>query len=509
LQVFEAQPVRNSMDSQPVIVGVGESIDRSRAIADAKEPLALMAEALQAAQADAGVELLRHVDTLSVIREFSWPYTDAPALLAARLGMPAAVRTYGEDGGETPIRFIHEGAQRIANGEASMVAVVGAEAAYTTAAAWKASTVPPWSHRDATAKVPTGRDLVSAEAVACGVVQPIQVYPFFENAFVAAQGQTQAAAIRASAEMYSRLSAIAVQQPCSWAQQSFTIDELVEAGPDNRPVAWPYGKRMVANPMVNQGAAIILTSRARARELGIADDRMIHIWGGAHAREHRDFLQRDGYARSTAQDAVLQSLAERVDGAQEFQALELYSCFPCVPKMALHALGLPADTPMSVTGGLSFFGGPLNNYMGHATVAMTRALREADERPALLYGQGEYVTKHHAVVLSRRPDERAFDGVNPSVQARADCAAAVVPKLVTDYSGEATIETFTVIYGRDMQPDYGAVIARTAAGDRLLARVPAEDRETIALLTAPGASPIGDRGRVERLDERRLRWTSA
>lgn len=500
--------MRKFLDRQPVIIGVGESIDRSRSPAEAKEPIALMAEALQAAQQDAGAELLRHVDTLSVIREFSWPYIDAPGLLASRLGMPAAARSYGEDGGETPIRFIHEAAQRIASGASGIVAVVGAEAAYTTAAAWKSNTVLPWQNRDTNAKIPTGRELVSAEALACGVVQPIQVYPFFENAFVAAQGQTQAEAIEACAAMYSRLSAIAAQQPCAWAQQRFTVDELVQTGPENRPVAWPYSKRMVANPMVNQGAAIILTNRARARELGIADDRMIHVCGGAYAREHRDFLQRDGYARSTAQNAVLQSVAERTGGAGSFQMLELYSCFPCVPKMALHALELPADTPVSVTGGLSFFGGPLNNYMGHATVAMVRALREADERPALLYGQGEYVTKHHALVLSRRPDEGAFDDMNPCVQDRAELAAGVVPKRVTDYSGEATVETFTVIYDRDMQPDYGAVIARTPAGERLLARVPADDRDTIARLTAPGPSPIGSKGRVEKLDERRLRWTA-
>jgi acetyl-CoA C-acetyltransferase len=501
--------MRKFLDRQPVIIGVGESIDRSRSPVEAKEPIALMAEALQAAQQDAGAELLRYVDTLSVVREFSWPYIDAPGLLASRLGMPAVTRGYGEDGGETPIRFIHEAAQRIASGASGIVAVVGAEAAYTTAAAWKSNTVLPWQNRDTNAKIPSGRELVSAQALACGVVQPLQVYPFFENAFVAAQKQTQAEAIASSAAMYSQLSAVAAQQPCAWAQQRFTADELAQAGPENRPLAWPYSKRFVANPMVNQGAAIILTNRARARELGIPDDRMIHVWGGAHAREHRDFLQRDGYARSVAQNAVLQSLAERVGGAQQFQMLELYSCFPCVPKMALHALGLPADSAISVTGGLSFFGGPLNNYMSHAAVAMTRALRDADERPALLYGQGEYVTKHHAIVLARRPDEGAFDDTNPCVQDRAELSAGVVPRLVTEYAGDATVETFTVIYDRDMQPEYGAVIARTPAGDRLLARVPADDRETIARLTSPGPSPIGSKGRVDQLDERRLRWTAA
>ncbi|MES0875377.1 acetyl-CoA acetyltransferase [Sinimarinibacterium thermocellulolyticum] len=501
--------MRKFLDRQPVIIGVGESIDRGRSLAEAKEPMALMVEALQAAQQDAGTALLQHVDTLYVVREFSWPYVDPPGLLAWRLDMPASHRFYGEDGGETPIRCLHEAAQRIASGASGVVAVVGAEAAYTTAAAWKSNVPLPWQHRDSTAKTPTGRDFVSETALVCGVVQPAHVYPFFENAFAAARGKTQAEALVESAEMYSRLSAIAARQPFAWSQRTYRPEEMLNTDADNRWVAWPYCKRMVANPMVNQGAAILLTNRARAREMGVADDRMIHVWGGAYAREHRDYLQRDSYSRSAAQTAVLQSVAERVGGAQAFQALEIYSCFPCVPKMALHALGLPDDTSVSVTGGLSFFGGPLNNYMSHAAVAMTRVLREADERPALLYGQGEYLTKHHALVLSRCPDEGAFDDMNPCVQARADLMMSVVPELLHWYEGEATVETFTVLYDRQMQPDFGAVIARTPIGERLLARVPAGDRDTINWLTAPGRSPIGSHGRVQKLDEHRLRWVAA
>jgi acetyl-CoA acetyltransferase len=494
-------------DRLPVIVGVGECLDRPASPAEGKEPMALMAEALQAAEQDAGAALLGHVDTLRVVREFSWPYRDAPGLLAWRLGMPVTDKAYGEDGGETPMRFLHEAAQRIARGESGVVAVVGAESAHTVSASWKANVKLPWQHRDEAARMPSGRDLVSPGALAHGLVQPIHVYPLFENAFVAAAGQTQQEGINESAALFSRFSAVAARQPSTWSTEVYSAEDIATPGPQNRWIAWPYTKRMVANPLVNQGAAFLLTNLARARELGIAEERMIHVWGGAEAREHRDFLQRDSYARSPAQEAVLLSLAERVGGAEAFQALELYSCFPCVPKMSVKTLGLKREVPLTVTGGLSFFGAPLNNYMSHATVAMVRHLRAADARPALLYGQGEFVTKHHGVVVAREPGPDAFHGAPMSVQDRADLLRGAVPNLVEDDTGAATLETFTVVYGREMQPDYGAVIARTVSGERLIAQVPATDTDTLARLLDPGASPVGLSGTVSRLDAKRLRWS--
>ena len=89
-----------------------------------------------------------------------------------------------------------------------------------------------------------------------------------------------------------------------------------------------------------------------------------------------------------------------------FDAIELYSCFPCVPKMARRTLGLGADVQPTVTGGLTFFGAPLNTYMTHAACAMVRKLR-GGARLGLLYGQGGFVTKHHGLVLSRQPPREA------------------------------------------------------------------------------------------------------
>lgn len=500
-----------SADRQPVIIGVGEVLDRPAVAHEGREPMALMLAALRDAERDTGVSVLRHIDSLDVVRESSWPYLDAAGLLASKLGINPTRSRYGEDGGESPIRFAHEAAQAIARGEVTVAAVVGAESAHTTAAAWKAGVMPPWSDRDPKAKLPDGRDLVGPLAIAHGAILPTQVYPFFENAAVAHWGQTQAEGIAESAAVCSAMSAVAATQPNAWSKQVFAAEAVATPSADNRMIAWPYPKRMVANPLVNQGAAVILTSRAQALAWGIAEDRLVHVWGGTHARECRDYLQRDAYHASAAQRAVLETARARACGQDgSFAEVELYSCFPCVPKMARRILELPADAPMTVTGGLNFFGAPLNSYMNHATVAMVRRLRAADhDRPVLLYGQGEYVTKHHALVVARVPDDGRFAAVDPDVSAQADALRGAVPELVLDYTGPATLETFTVFYGRDGQPTQGVVIARNPQDQRLMASVATDDRSTLDRLLAPGASPVGEPGTVQTLDARRLAWSIA
>ena len=154
------------------------------------------------------------------------------------------------------------------------------------------------------------------------------------------------------------------------------------------------------------GGALILTSLAKARAAGVPEDRIVYALGGASAEEPRDYLIRDQFFESHPQNAVLKAIMDLVEGdGKKFDAIELYSCFPVVPKMARRTLGLGPDVQPTVTGGLTFFGAPLNTYMTHAACAMVRKLRDGGKL-GLLYGQGGFVTKHHALVLSREAPTR-------------------------------------------------------------------------------------------------------
>jgi acetyl-CoA C-acetyltransferase len=493
-------------DRIPVIVGVGEITDRPKEITDGLEPLILLIEALKRAEADSGAMLLGEIDSLDVVNFLSWRYREPEKLLSSRLGIHPKHAYYGPVGGESPIRYLHQAAQRIARGESSVAAICGAEAQSTATRAERAGITLPWTPFAHDVEEPKrGAAFQKPMAVKLGVFRPVSVYPFYEAATSAHWGQTPREAMAESGALWSAYSQVACENPNAWLTRRFAPEEITTPSVDNRLIAWPYTKLMVANPTVNMGGALLITSLLKARAAGIPEHRLIHVLGGASAEEPRDYLERDQFVESHAQNAVLAAVTDLVGGqAKAFDAIELYSCFPCVPKMARRTLGLGADVKPTVTGGLTFFGAPLNTYMTHAACAMVRKLR-GDARLGLLYGQGGFVTKHHALVLSRQvpPGPLAQE---TSVQSEADRHRGPVPVFATEASGTARIESFTAIFGRDNAIEHGVVMLRTSDNARALARVPAHDGATVAHLLDTDRSPVGSSGAIARADDGVLEW---
>ncbi len=496
-------------DRIPVIVGVGEITDRPKDIAAGLEPLTLLEQALKRAEADSGGKLLGEISSLDIVNFLSWRYRDPEKQLADRLGIKPKHAYYGPVGGESPIRYLHEAAQRIARGECSVAAVCGAEAQSSATKAERAGVKLPWTPFAHDVEEPKrGAAFQKPMAVKLGVFRPVTVYPFYEAATSAHWGQTPREAMAESGSLWSTYSSVASQNPNAWLKRSFTSDEITTPTPDNRLIAWPYTKLMVANPTVNMGGAVLLTSLAKARAAGIAEDRLVHVWGGASAEEPRDYLIRDQFFESHPQNAVLKAVMNLVGGdGKAFDAIELYSCFPCVPKMARRTLGLGADVQPTVTGGLTFFGAPLNTYMTHAACAMVRKLR-GGAKLGLLYGQGGFVTKHHALVLSRQPPQAPL-AQDASVQAEADRHRGAVPDFVTEAKGRGAVESFTVIYGRHGEVEHGVVMLRTPDNARALARVPAQDGATLAHLLNMDRTPVGSTGDIVSADDGVLEWRVA
>lgn len=493
-------------DRTPVIVGVGEVQDRPSDPAAALEPLALMEAAVRAADADAGrhggASFLARVDSLDIINLVSWRYDRVAERLSARLGIAPARAVYGLVGGETPTTRLHEAALRIMNGDSLVAVVTGGEAQNAVGRAKKAGVDLPWTPA---VKVPENpiipSEHVTPLALQHAIFQPLHIYPLYENACTHAWGQTPAQALAETGAAYARISAVAAENPNAWGRQAFTADEIVTPVDDNRMICWPYTKRMIANNNVNMAAAVVMTSLAAARAAGIAEADMVFVHGGAAAGEPMDYLLRDGFTRSVAQDAVLAQAMRIAPGG--FDRVELYSCFPTVPKMARRTLGLPADTEFSVMGGLSFAGAGLNCYMLHSACTMVRRLREAPADQALLYGQGGYVTKHHALVVGSRPPDAAWLMMDRDVQPSAEAARGAVPALALDHEGAASVETFSIVFGRDGKPSHGSVVGRTETGARVFARVGADD---LAGFLSLDASPVGRAGHVELGDDGLQRW---
>src|SRR6187200_924668 len=215
-----------SEDRIPVIVGVGEITDRPKEIADGLEPLALLEEALKRAEVDSGGKLLGDIQSLDIVNFLSWRYRDPEKLLSDRLGIKPTHAYYGPVGGESPIRYLHEAAQRIARGECSVAAVCGAEAQSTATKAQRGGIELPWTpFADDVEEPKRGAAFQKPMAVKRGVFRPITVYPLYESATSAHWGQTPREAMAESGELWSTYSGVASQNENSWMKRRLTPDE--------------------------------------------------------------------------------------------------------------------------------------------------------------------------------------------------------------------------------------------------------------------------------------------
>jgi acetyl-CoA C-acetyltransferase len=128
----------------------------------------------------------------------------------------------------------------------------------------------------------------------------------------------------------------------------------------------------------------------------------------------------------------------------EVSMLDLYSCFPVAVQLAQRELGISAERPFTITGGLTFAGGPLNSYCLHALARSVELLRGSDGETAMLTGNGGFFTKHSCTILGSDPSGSAFAVAHPQ-----DQVDALPSRPMPGAADTGTIETYTVTYGRD------------------------------------------------------------
>ncbi len=477
------------MDSErtPVIVGTGQINDRD----DRLDPVALAAAALRRA---GGGDWLTRLDRLSLVDQIAFPEVDDFAGdVAAALGIAPECHTTPMPHGDAPVRLLNEAAIRIARGESRVEAIAGAEALRTAAKR------PPYT---GTIARPRRFAPPSALAARYGLVLPSDIYPLYENATRAAWRQTLAQGQAENATIWANMSRVAAANSYAWLRDPVDAATISTPSASNRPIAHPYTKLMVANAAVNQGAALIVASLAEAQRRGLAEDALVYVGAGAAAHESDDILERDGFAASAAmRTSILGALEASEIAPRNLDHVELYSCFPCIPKMARRLIDWPVDRPASVYGGLTFGGGPIGNAMGHALAAMAAKLRGTSQR-GLVFANGGYATHNHSLVLSGRVFAYGLSARSYESEVPPSAAPAVTP----DYAGPATIETYTVLFDRTGAVRHGVIIARTPDGARTLARIPASDAKTLAFLTDGHSDPVGSAGQIARDEEGLGRW---
>jgi acetyl-CoA C-acetyltransferase len=462
----------------PVVVGVGQ-VSQRVAPADARAPIALLADACRRADADAGGarSLLERADVVAVAQIGSWRYPDPGALLARQLGIEPRSTVVSTVGGNSPQLLVNEMAARIQRNDLDIAIVGGAEAMHTR---WRARREPrvelTWeTGDDPPCEWVVGDDRPGAsnyESAHAALAPPL-VYPLFETALRAASGRSVEAHQRHVSELWARFAAVAAGNPDAWSQQAFTPEEIRTVSPDNRMVCFPYPKRMCANIDVDQAAALLLCAYETARAAGVPDDRMVFLHAAAEVHDHYFFSERWSLADSPAIATAVGDAAEAAGiTLDDIARFDLYSCFPSAVQVAMRALALAPDDPrpLTVTGGLGFAGGPVNNYPTHAIARMVEVLRADPASFGCTTALGWYISKHAAGVWSASPPANGFRRVDPAVsQARVDPSPRREPAGLID--GSATLEATSVAFERDGTPSLGIVTALTADGRRAMANV--------------------------------------
>jgi len=478
----------------PVIIGVGEINDRPDNPREGLDSVELMVAAVRNADKDAGGGWIDRCDWLVNVAQMSFRDLDVVKMLPEALKIAPKTRIEKRPFGDVPLQLVSDAANAIASGEASVCITCGGEALRTSAQR-------PREEGGGGVQLGKMKEVTIDVQQRYGLTTPTDIYPLYENASRASWGQSLEEGQAETGKIWSTMSQVASTAQGAWIKQPRTAEEITTIDAGNRPLAFPYSKLQVANSSVNQAAALIMTSLAIAREAGIDEGQLVFVGAGAQAYEADAPLARDTFTATPSMAVTLEKALE-FNGvtSDDLDFVELYSCFPCVPKNARRELGVSADRPLTVHGGLTFGGGPLGNYMMHATAAMVRKLRESGQY-GLLYANGGFCTHHHTLVLSNHQVSGVSFPQDYDVNAAADARRGPIPANDQSYEGPATIETYTVFHSREGDPTSAAVLALTPQGKRVVSKVDGSDSAMIAFLTDGKEEPVGSAGRTQAQGE--------
>ncbi|MBO0852632.1 MAG: acetyl-CoA acetyltransferase [Nocardia sp.] len=476
----------------PVIVGVGQVVDRVdtpdyRAMSSVDLAAAAAAAALEdcgAPRAGAAVELIAGVRQFEISAPVRAPLGKSdnyPRSVALRLGIEPARAVLEVVGGQGPQKLITEFAGEIAAGRMESALITGSDAI---------STERYWAGRDDKpdfTEVVGGQlddrgfgyeSFVDENLIRHSVMGAPTQYALLENARRARLGLSPADYRLRMGELFAPFTSVAAKNPLAAVPAERTATELATITERNRMICDPFPRLMVARDQVNLGAAALVMSLAKARELGVPQDKLVYLRGHADLVERTLLARPDLGAAPSGPAAIREALRVAGIGLGDISHLDLYSCFPIAVSNICDGLGLAVDDPrgLTVTGGLPFFGGPGNNYSMHAIAEIVTRMRAEPGAFGLVGANGGILSKYSAGVYSTEPADWAPDR-GAQLQRQLDAVPAV-PAGRWQADGPASIETYTV--RNAFEPRIGLVIGRLhAGGQRFMARIDADSLSAV------------------------------
>ena len=452
----------------PVLVGASAVVQREEDPARALEPVDLMAAALERAAEEAGgFGLLERADAIRVPRGF-WEYPDPGRILARRLGADAARTQVAEIGILQTTLFGHA-ARDIAAGRCDVVLIAGGEAKFRSLRAKiggseaSLQSQPEGTEPDEVLR--PGAEIMPPAEIAAGLTLPVAQYSVIENALRYADGQSLDAHRDTVADLWAGFAAVAAGNPGAWNREGVGPREIRDPSARNRMLAFPYTKLHSSQWNVDQAAGLILCSVEAARRARVPEERWVFPRAVTESNHMVPLCERAELHRSPGFEAAGRRAFE-LGGAEPaaLRHVELYSCFPSAVRVQARELGLPLDPPPTLTGGMTFGGGPLNNFVLQAACRMAGALRDSPGSTGLLTAVSGLLTKQGVSLWSTEPPPDGFGFEDVS-----DEAARLTQRvrLVEEFTGEARVASYTVLY-EGGQPNRGVLFCDVDGRNRCL-----------------------------------------
>ena len=482
----------------PVLVGAASVQQKVDDPMLASEPLALMEEVLRRAVEDAGSKaLLESVDSIWAPRGF-WAYADPGQILAERFGA-TGVRTIVAEIGILQTTVLGKAAEAIRDGESEIAMIVGAEARDRAARLGRAGLEVPLTEQ---AEGTPGRVLSPAAEIMgqfeidLGLITPTIQYAMIDNALRAHEGQTMEDHRSELGALWGSFNDVAVANESAWNRTPMSAEEIVTPSEKNRMLSYPYTKSLVSQWNVNQAAGLILCSLEKAQSLGLDESRFIYplaVVDSEHMvtlSERRDLWRSPGFELAGAK--AFELVGRNVS---EIEHVELYSCFPAAVRVQQRELGIPLDRLVTQTGGMTFGGGPLNNFVLQAWVKMIERMRSDPGSHGLVTAISGLITKQGVSVLAPEPSQ-PFVHETVTEAAKASWATIEVER---ERTGRAKVSSYTVSHARD------------AASGVALALDFEDTGRTLRVVQDPEWMEAGSRGEligreVDVLGDGEVRW---
>ena len=452
------------MKNRPVLIGVS-SLQQKGSFDELDEALILMEKVTLGAIKDSEAHGIReYIDEIQVPKGY-WAYRDPGKWIAERHGFSHA-KTSVTKIGVLQQNLINSACKKIIDGDVRASLIVGGEARFKIIQALREGkdfnetklSENPDNY------VKAEEELYVPEEIEALGMMAVGYYAVLESALRYKTKKTLEDHEIFLGDYYERFSNIASKNPHAWNQQRFLSDEIRIPTDKNQRIAYPYNKLHNSSWNVNQASALIFTSEEVADSLNVPQSKRVYPLVASETNHMIGVIQRPDLTAPIGLKLAADYLLETAEKNKIYPTLyELYSCFPIAVQLFARALNINDEIERTITGGMPFAGGPLNNYMLHSTIQIVMKIRENNDEVGLVTCVSGMMTKQALAIWGKDP-RMDFE----SKDVTKETAKLEIPVPISQLTnGEATSIGCTVLYNNNFSTK-AIFYAEDSQGHRLV-----------------------------------------